>query len=225
MVRKYKGKKGVYQVDIERVLKQPAKDRDWALKTVIGGILLFIPIVSFVAYGYLVETAKKGIEAKDELPAWENWLDLFVRGFVVSVISLVYLLIPLAVMVLGWGIGAVSALGGGYQTWHVVGFGAGWLVGLILALLFGFFIPMVWVHYAACDRFGAAFEFGDIWGKIRAVIKEYFITYLVYAVLLILVAMGLSLVPVIGIVAASVVNFYISLAFMHEFGRIYGQTG
>jgi len=209
-------------MDIERILRQPAKDQQWILKTVIGGVLLFIPVVSFVAYGYLLETAKKGMQNSDELPPWENWLDMFVKGFMVSVISVVYLLVPLTVMVLGWGLGSASMIHGGYQTWDTVGFGAASLVGLVLALVFGFFVPMAWIHYAACDRFRAALEFGVLWERIRAVFKEYFLAYLTYTILLVVVSMAFSLIPAIGIIIASIVNFYVSLAFMYEFGRIYG---
>ena len=66
-------------IDLGRALASPSKDPKWISKTLLGGVLLVVPVVNFVIFGALVRRIKMVCEGDETLPPWnafgEMWFD------------------------------------------------------------------------------------------------------------------------------------------------------
>src|SRR5690606_11274910 len=81
---------------LELVCKRLFADSSWFIKSIVGALLLVVPIAHFLAFGYLyalIERARRGDSL--ELPDWEDWRRLFVNGIPAFVIFLVLGVFPL----------------------------------------------------------------------------------------------------------------------------------
>jgi len=93
------------------------------LKMLVGGLLSFVPVINFFAFGYLLRLSR-GVRRTGHLalPDWDDWAGLFLDGVKFAVVWLTYWLLPLLLA------GAISAVMGS------VGLGA--LSWLVLSLVF-----------------------------------------------------------------------------------------
>ena len=90
-------------IEIVQTFKRPFTD---VKKLLIGILLSVVPVVNFITLGYFLECS--GVKkSKPGLPEWKNFGKLFVNGFFVFVIGLLYL-VP-AVLVLFLVTGAALA--------------------------------------------------------------------------------------------------------------------
>ena len=83
---------------VRRLFSQPG----WTSKALLGGALSFVPIVNFLAFGYLLEYAFRVRGTRDlALPEWNDlgWRDLFFRGLQFTAIFALTFLVPLLA---GW---------------------------------------------------------------------------------------------------------------------------
>lgn len=87
------------------------------LKVLVGGLLSFIPVVNFFAFGYLLRFSK-GLRRSGRviLPDWDDWAGLFRDGLGFAVVWLAYWVLPvllafsLSVVIAAVGLGAVAWL-------------------------------------------------------------------------------------------------------------------
>src|SRR3989344_5251075 len=86
--------------DFIRAIKRPFTDFN---KLAIGIIFLIIPFVSiitgFFVKGYRMESARTALNKKFEMPKWESFGNLFVRGLLSWIIGIIYM-IPAIVLIL-----------------------------------------------------------------------------------------------------------------------------
>ena len=188
-------------ISVSQELTAPFKDPKFIEKTAIGGLLSLIPLVGgLFPQGFVVNyiAAKTG-EGKEELPLWENWGNMFWKGCIAAFIGFLYMLIPgvIALALCGGGIlGLASAAM--QRDWSGVftacmSLGAGILAGGVLAIAFGFLVPMAVVRYSRSGSFGAAFELGLIWNIISKDFVGYIMTYLAG------IGLGIALGILIGV--------------------------
>jgi hypothetical protein len=123
--------------------------------------------------GYLVKVIRSTVEGKTEMPEWpgfnwSEWGQIIKKGFVYTLIMLIYLAVPFAVAYFGT-IQGVSV--------GVV------LLSLLLFLVILFFMPMALVNYAATDSFAQAFNFPEIFMQIFRNIGACILTYVITAAL------------------------------------------
>ena len=89
---------------LELVCKRLFADSSWFIKSIVGALLLVVPVAHFFAFGYLyalMERAQRGDAVV--LPEWEDWRRLFVDGIAAFVIFLVLGVIPIGIAwVLTW---------------------------------------------------------------------------------------------------------------------------
>ena len=74
----------------------------WTSKALLGGALCFVPVVNFLAFGYLLEYAFRVRGTRDlDLPEWNElgWRDLFFRGLQFTAIFALTFMVPLLA---GW---------------------------------------------------------------------------------------------------------------------------
>ena len=101
----------------EEVFSQLARQSDFWLKLLIGGLLSFIPVVNFFAFGYLYRFSLKVRRSGQlALPEWSDWPGLFTDGLKFAVVWLTYWLLPLLIAsavsagLSALGLGALSYL-------------------------------------------------------------------------------------------------------------------
>jgi len=208
-------------MDIVETVQFPANDVEWIKKILIGGLLMLIPFVNFIAIGYYIKTMRGGIEGKSLLPEWDDWGNLFVKGLIVVIVTFIYMLIPLAVMFLSIGGAVISLITSGDVT--IASIGAiigGALISVFLIFIVWLVLPMALSIYANEDSIGAAFGIGEIISRIKSVIGEYIIALIVLYALMFIISFIL-VIPFIGQVIVIFANFYVALVAANMFGRIY----
>ena len=83
---------------LEQVCKRLFSDHSWFLKSIVGAVLLIIPVAHFFAFGYLyalVKQARRGQELS--FPEWGDWKRLFSDGVSAFVVFFVLALVPILV--------------------------------------------------------------------------------------------------------------------------------
>ncbi len=210
-------------LDIGRSFTYMFEDESWIMKIVIGGILLFIPIINFMALGYVLEALKRTADGMDvPLPEWDDFGGKFIKGLVVFIIALVYMIPLILVSCLQggfWGMAgaaesealeAMAALFAScatcfYLIWGIVA----WLV-----------MPAAWIRYAVTGEFMSAFRFGEIFGFIRDNIANYIV-----AIILWLVA---NFIAGFGVIACFVgvlfTEFWAYLVMAHLLGQVQRES-
>lgn len=114
-------------------------------KCLIGGILSFVPILNFFAFGYIYRFLQQ-LKARGncELPRWERWDVLFVDGLRFFIIGVLFCAIPVGLVIL-----LISLL-------EVITFGIINFVGYIVILVVLFVSPVLFAcalyHYQKRER-------------------------------------------------------------------------
>ncbi|MGC6424759.1 MAG: DUF4013 domain-containing protein [Lentimonas sp.] len=101
----------IFEEGVMRLIRQPG----FWLKLLIGGLLSFIPVVNFFAFGYLYRFSRAiRNSGQVTLLAWDDWQGLFMDGLRFAVVWHCYWLLPILLMAgLSWllsaiGLGAVA---------------------------------------------------------------------------------------------------------------------
>jgi len=174
--------------------------------TVIGIILMAIPIISFLAVGYIYETAKNTMKGKTQLAEWTNWSKLFIQGLLAIIIGIIYMLPALIVLVAFVGLPLLTALPGilagdatavtTVLTAQLSTLGIGIILTIILAIFAVLWSPIAILHYINTGKFGAAFNLGTVTKKVLT--GTYIISFIVGVVYLLIVSFILGLIPFVG---------------------------
>ena len=211
-------------MDIVETVKFPANDVEWIKKMVIGGLLMLIPIVNFIALGYYIKTMRGGIDGKSGLPEWDDWGNLFVKGLLVIIVVFIYMLIPLAVMFMSIGGVVISSIASGDVSPASIGtIIGGSLLSVFLMFIVWLLLPMALSIYAKEDSIGAAFGIGEILSRIKSVIGEYIIAIIVLYALMLIVSF-IAVIPFIGWVVMIFAYFYVILVAANMFGKVYAAS-
>jgi len=195
-------------LDIGKALKFPTEDENWIVKILIGTVLMIIPIVNFIPIGYVYNIFKKVLNKEEpSLPEWDGWGDLFVRGLMVFLVMLVYIIVPWIILMIGGGImsagannnsGALTGLGGFLMF-------IGGLLYLVVALL----VPFALAHYAKHnEEFGAIFKFGDIIGNFFKAIGDYLLAIVVMIGVFFVLGL-IGIIPILGWIIGFLAIFYV----------------
>lgn len=144
------------------VLKRPFSDFK---KLLIGIVLSIVPIISFFALGYFLECARTANAKKYELPEWKNLGDLFVSGFYVFIITLVYF-IPAMLLLVGVFGFTVFRLALSVDTELIPKILETsiplLLIAVVLLVLTGYIVYSAILRFALTKKLSSAFSFGDV---------------------------------------------------------------
>jgi hypothetical protein len=96
-------------VNYEEAIRKPFSD---LTKLVIGIVLSLIPIISWIAKGFILESSGVGkTKPSKNMPEWKNWGDLFIKGLLSDIILVIYAIPAILVFVLGAGLTIMALLG------------------------------------------------------------------------------------------------------------------
>ena len=150
----------------EEAIRYPWKGEKKVETIAIGGVLTLLVLPVFLTWGYAVEVVRRVSAGEvDEPPAFEDWGALLVDGLKVFLITVVYSLIPAAVVAAAAFSfivpASVSAGGDGSGALGAAGFLLGilaLLVSLVASVALIYVVPTAVAAYARTDRLGAAFS-------------------------------------------------------------------
>ncbi|WP_458205425.1 DUF4013 domain-containing protein [Haladaptatus sp. NG-SE-30] len=203
------------------------KDSDDAAKTVlIGGLLAilgFLIIPALIVEGYVIRVLRRVSAGDTEAPTFDDWTKLAVDGLKAVVIGFVYLIIPalIAAVFVGGGVALANdtpALGGLIAV-------LGGVLTLITGLAVWYVAPAAFVRFAEKNSIGAAFDFESLTPVLRD--REYATGWLLALGILVVagvIASALSVVPLIGWLAAILVGFYAQVTAAYIYARSYAEA-
>jgi hypothetical protein len=224
-------------MDVGKSIGYVFEDKKWTDKLLIGMLVSIVPIVNFALFGWVVDIMKNVSQRQpDPMPAWENFGDKFVKGLMLVVVSLIYMLPALVIGCVAIGLPSLS--GGlrdiGEREWLRMFLGT-FTLSLcaisIYGLLISFLMPAISLNFARKGTFAACFEFGEIWRIMSRNLGDYIVSWLI----IIVVSIGVSFVigiagtvlafiPCLGWILAwilfGVSGVYIAAVFGHLFGQI-----
>jgi hypothetical protein len=206
-------------------------DEEWVKKLAIGGglalagvilspiligIALFLPLM-----GYMLEVIKNVRDGQTKLPEWTDFGNLFVKGLMLFLITLVYQIPVIILACLSGGINAAMTQADSdmAQALTIVSVCFSCLQ-FVVSLVVGAIMPAAWIRYAQYDTFGSAFQFNEIFKFIRANIGNYIIAILLSWVASFLAILGL----ILCIIGVFFTTFWSVLVSANLYGQLARQT-
>ncbi|MDV4343997.1 DUF4013 domain-containing protein [Methanoculleus sp. YWC-01] len=188
------------------------------LSLVQGLTLSLIPLLS----GYSVRV----LSGKEPAPEVDDWVGLFVDGWKLNIISLVYMLPAIIVFLLFGGLGAIGiiaseAAGGdpaalGAAVLSIIG---GFLLAGVIAIILSFIALFAILRFAHTGSMGQAFAFSAILEHIG---KLGWGTWIIAVIVLIVVAFVygfvvgiINMIPFLGFI----ITLFLSAGFAVFYGR------
>jgi hypothetical protein len=206
-------------MDIGKSFGYMFEDERWLTKVLIGGVVTLIPIVNFATFGYGLRTLKNvsnGVERP--LPEWDDFGDFFVKGLLVGVAGLIYLIPVFLLWAMAAIFGTISrySLGGAETVTGLCTAGI-WCLNSIYGLAVALWLPGAIVRYARTDEFGAFFRFGEIWAFITKDLGGYIVAILISWLASLIASIVGGILCGIGVLFTS---FWAILVFAHLFGQL-----
>jgi len=206
-------------VNYEQAFKRPFTDFK---KLLIGILLSILPIVNFFAAGYQLRCASSALKKKFELPEWKDFGDLFFKGLMLFVISIIYFIpvIVLAILIIllaGSGVLTFFLSNDPLTTIPLVGTALILtIIAIVLAILISFIVPMAIMHYIEKNKFKNAFNFTSVFRK--AFTGTYFTVWLLLTIYTLIISFLLTFIPYLG---SAIASFITGVTFLTAIGEVY----
>jgi hypothetical protein len=191
-------------------------------------VLSIIPIVDWIVIGYQARVLKQS-PGTGTPPKLENYGELFVDGAKVFFATLIYMLIPLILIIVGAAgtfSGLMSMQGTAVAPGLLVG-GTGLLillVGIIMAVLLLIILGVGLGHMIKTGKFGKAFAFGEIVGIIRGIGWAKYLGWIVITIIISAILIGISgAVPIVGSIIAAIVQPILGVFIFRSMGLLYND--
>lgn len=206
-------------MDIANAIKRPFSDMT---KFIIGAILNILPIINFFSAGYVIRVANASIK-KDikSMPEWNDFGDLFVKGLLGFLILMIWLIPALIIVGIIGGTALISAFSGSFDLALIAELGTALLIGAILFIIIGYFVPLAILSYADKDKFSAGFDVSKIVKK--AFTPEYFVRWLISIFIMMVFTVIAGLIPKLSIVLTPIASFASMIIMFTLIGEVYNK--
>jgi len=211
-------------MDIGKAFSYVFEDERWISKVLIGGLLIWIPIVNFAVFGYMIQVARNVAQGNSRpLPEWGEFGDHFMRGLYVVVIYLVYFLPIFILEGLSVCITGGLTAGRGRDNSAIAGLLGLCFFPLILIIAFAVSILLyaALARYVATNSLSEAFKFGDVIASVRRNFSPWLMLWLV--------AILAGIVGGLGVIACGIgwlfTAFYGVCIQGHALGQTVAQQG
>ena len=189
-------------------------------------VLSLIPIVDWIVIGYQARVLKQS-PGTGTPPKLDNYGHLFVNGAKVFVATLIYMLIPLILIIVG-AMGTFSGLTSlqGPAVALLVGGTALviLLTGVILAVLLLIILGVGLAHMIKTGKFGKAFAFGEIMGIIRSIGWAKYLGWIIITIIISGILVGISgALPIVGSIIAAIVQPILGVFIFRSMGLLYND--
>ena len=198
-------------------LRYPSQD--W-VKIIILAVISIIPIVNFMSGGYYLRIIKSTLAGLEEIPEFDDLVELFIDGIKIFIICLIYSVIPLIFYVLsvafvGYETVSSSTTTSSIFSSYLPGLTGISLVFLIIAVISALIISIL--AYMSIDnmayhgsKIGAAWRYREIVNRIAVIGWGNYILWWVILTLIITVA-GFIIGIVGGILLYFILGFLVIL--------------
>jgi hypothetical protein len=201
-------------------------DPRWVAKIVMGGVfylLGFILIGFFFIFGYLARLARNVIAgAQYPLPEWDELGEYFGEGLRLFGVMLVWIS-PIVIIAVFFFVPAVIMSDTDNEVAQGLGgcaTGAAWCLMFPLSLAVTFFMPAALLRAVVEQRFGAAFEFDQIWPFIKRNAGDYILAVVIYFVARFVGGLGIILLC-IGVIFT---GFWAMVITTHAFAQVWRRS-
>ena len=222
-------------VNFGEAIKMPFQDFK---KLGIGSLMYMIPLVnivtSFFASGYGLECAKTAMKKKSKLPEWADWGNLWIRGFLSLLISIIYFIPLMILSVLFVGPLVLKMMGGilssNPETFLESLGSTGSAIAFLglFALLIAYMLPMAIMFFVDKWNFGDAFKVGAVFKK--ACTSKYFVAWIILVVyamvvgwIVALLAAATAVIVIIPLIVMGFWNMILTITAMTIFGEVYSE--
>jgi hypothetical protein len=163
------------------------KDKDWLKKTLIGGLFMMIPILNVFSFGFIAMFIYEHLETGNkELPSWNNWGLLFVKGMEWGIVILTYFALPVLILSLLPGSVMMFLVN---PKFVIAGLNPNGFFVLFLSFILGFlvmfFLPMALILSSKAKSFIETIRFQKIYQHIQKNFLPYIVAYLLTIILLV----------------------------------------
>ncbi len=227
-------------MNYEESIKKPFTDIG---KLVVGIILSIVPIVNWIARGFMLECSGVGkYKPSKNMPDWKNFGDYFVKGFLSYVIAFAYAIPAIVVFLATAGFALASivpafieANGLAAVTSQEISMyiSQNWaellpplaavaplvLLSLVLLALAMYLYPMAVLNYLKSKKLSKAFDFGVVWRK--AFTGSYFVAWIVSGVIFFVISTILAALPLLG---DAIAFFVAGVIAWNLFGQAYRES-
>lgn len=207
-------------VDLNRTLTFIGKDPNWSTKLLIGAGLSLVPIANLLASGYAVNMFRNvlaGKEDSDVLPEWSDLGDHFVKGLMIMLISLGYLLIPVVMMGVAL-VPMIASLFSGREPVLALGL-LGTVLLAVAAAILGLILVLLALEggalYAETGSLGEAFRMDEILRRLREAPLDFLVALGILVVGSMTASSLAGFVPFFGVLVAAMLGFPVQLMFWH----------
>lgn len=191
-------------------------------------VLSIIPIVDWIVIGYQARVLRESPGAGTP-PKLEKYSELFVEGAKIFFATLIYMLIPLILIIVG-GVstfaGLMATSGPVLAAGLMLG-GAGaliLLVGIILMILLLIILGVGMAHMIKTGKFGKAFAFGEILNIIRGIGWVKYLGWIAVVVIIGFVVSAVSgLIPFVGLVISAIIQPILGVFVFRSMGLLYNE--
>lgn len=189
---------------------------DYAKKSVWGEwgrwVILFVLMIIQSITVFIVPLFNGYIfriwQGSDPAPDVDQWKKLFVDGWRVNIVSIIYMIPVIIVAVLAMGPGLMQMISGSIMGDPTVamaglmGMGLGLMVVIIVTIIVEIFMLTGVVRFAKMDSIAEAFSFGEIAGHIKKIGWGHYIVALIILwivmVIMSFIAGLFMIIPIIG---------------------------
>jgi hypothetical protein len=234
-------------IKYEEALKKPFTDLG---KLILGIILSIIPVVNWIAQGFIIECSGLGKnKPSKKMPEWKDLGDFFVKGFLSKIIVLIYMIPAIIVFLItvGYAVGSlISAFAGvlpeGFMSSMMAGQVASveirqimshnWMlvlptiITLAPLILLGLLLLLVALYLSpiAILNYLKTKRFGKAFDfnfvTSKAFTSKYFIVWLITGIIVAILNAILAFIPWIG----SAIAFFISGVIAYTlFGQVFRE--
>jgi hypothetical protein len=216
------------RVNLSLALQYPFTDSNWFVTMLVGGLLIFIPIIGLLAVnGYIVEIIRRVAEDDyDVLPGWEDFGTKLKDGLAITVLLLIWGFLPVFLL----GLPGTLLVNAGQEDTGIILSLVGTLLGVFVTY---FFLPIVWGRYAVSSEFMSGLQILDIWQQVQTNFSRYIGNWLLTGLMLFI---SITVIVIFGSITGALmvlligfcmlplvfmVGFYATLVQSHLMGQLY----
>jgi hypothetical protein len=184
---------------------------------IVGGIIIYIPILNFLSFGYLSKASRLLSIGTVGLPTWQDKYDLWIEGVKLIFIFILYEAVPFFLFSCGFFLTTLTSITAFFG--HIL-----IKLSYLGLLIFSFFLPFAFAAFADHGDFRKALEFEKIITAIKEVFIPYLAGYLATLVALYICKLVIRIPFLIGFVVSSLATYYVFLLATYYFTQLFKKT-